>query len=75
MDQGRFKCILSALGRYELTPREKQFVEAVKKYLNERGEVTDQQESVLEGIYREKMWMRRTFHQNHLPKSPPSRAA
>jgi len=75
MDQERFKNILSALERYELTSREKQFVEAVERYLNENGEVTDQQASVLEGIYREKIWMRKTFFsRNNLPKGSSSRA-
>ena len=50
MDQKRLKCIISVLERYELTLGEKQFVEAVKKYSNENGKVTDQQESILEGI-------------------------
>ena len=59
MDQGRFKCILSTLERYGLTLGEEQFVEAVKKYFNENGMLTDQQESILEGIYREKIWMRK----------------
>ena len=75
MDQERFKNILSALERYELTSREKQFIEAVEKYLNENGRATDQQASVLEGIYREKIWIRRTFNQNNLPKRPSSKAA
>jgi hypothetical protein len=56
--------------------RERQFVEAVEKYFNEKGKVTDQQESVLEGIYREKMWMRKAFFdQSHHPKNPSSKAA
>ena len=76
MDQERFKCILSVLDRDELTLRERQFVEAVEKYLNENGKVTDQQESVLEGIYREKMWVRKAFFsQTHLPKNPSSKTA
>jgi len=41
--------------------REKQFVEAIEKYFNENVRVTDQQESVLEGIYREKIWLRKAF--------------
>ena len=61
MDQKRFKCILSWLERHELTLREKQFVEAVEKYFNENGKVTDQQESVLEGIYKEKIWISKAF--------------
>ncbi|PIV20884.1 MAG: hypothetical protein COZ69_07695 [Deltaproteobacteria bacterium CG_4_8_14_3_um_filter_45_9] len=76
MDQERFKCILSVLKRYELTLREKQFVEAVEKYFNENGKITDQQESVLEGICREKIWIRKaSFSQNNLPKGLPSKAA
>lgn len=68
MDQVRLKRIVSALERDELTLGERQFVEVVKKYLNESRELTDQQESVLEGIYKEKIWMRKTFFsQNRLP--------
>ena len=67
MDQKRLKCILSWLERHELTMREKQFVEAVEKYFSENGRVTDQQESVLEGIYREKIWISKSFFsQSHL---------
>jgi|OpeIllAssembly_1097287.scaffolds.fasta_scaffold16566_2 uncharacterized membrane-anchored protein len=61
MDQGKLRRILSSLERQELTLRERQFVEAVEKYLDENGKVTDQQESVLEGIYNEKMWIRKAF--------------
>jgi uncharacterized membrane-anchored protein len=76
MDQARFKCILSVLERYELTLREKHFVEAVKEYFSENGKVTDQQESVLEGIYREKIWIRKTFWgKKNLPKDSSSKAA
>jgi uncharacterized membrane-anchored protein len=76
MNQERFKCILSVLERDELTLRERQFVEAVRKYLNENGNVTDQQESVLEGIYKERMWIRKAFlSQNNLPKGSSSKAA
>jgi uncharacterized membrane-anchored protein len=73
MDQQRFKYIVSSLECQELTQREKQFVEAVKKCFIETGRLTDQQESILEGIYREKMWIRRVFFgQNNLPKKVPS---
>ena len=76
MDQERFRCILSLLERQELTFRERQFVEAVEKYFDENGKVTDQQESVLEGIYREKMWIRKAFcGQSHPLKDPSSKAA
>jgi uncharacterized membrane-anchored protein len=61
MNQGRLKSILSSLEGHELTLRERQFVEAVEKYFHENGKVTDQQESVLEGIYKEKMWIRKAF--------------
>ena len=76
MDQERFKRVLSLLERDELTLRERQFVEAVEKYFNENGKVTDQQESVLEGIYKEKVWIRKAFlSQRHLLKDPSSKAA
>jgi len=76
MDQERFKCIVSLLERHELTLRERQFVEAVEKYFDENGKVTSQQESVLEGIYREKMWIRKAFlSQSHPLKPPRSKAA
>jgi uncharacterized membrane-anchored protein len=75
MNEDRFKCILSVLNRYELTWREKQFVEAVKRYFNENGILTEQQESILEGIYREKKWIRKTiFSQNNLQNSTPKAA-
>ncbi len=61
MDQERFKRILLFLAQHPLTLRERQFVEAVAKHLIENGSVTDQQESVLEGIYREKMWISKAF--------------
>ena len=76
MDRKRFKGIKSALEGYELTMREKQFVEAVERYFNENGKVTDQQESILEGIYREITWIRRTFlSQNDLPRGSSSKGA
>jgi exonuclease VII small subunit len=75
MDRERLKHIVSVLERGELTLRERQFVEGMKKYLNEDKKVTDQQESVLEGIYKEKIWMRKAFlSQNNLPKTSPSKA-
>ena len=61
MDHGRLKCILSLLKEHELTLRERQFVGAVEKYFYENGKVTDQQESMLEGLYREKVWIRKAF--------------
>jgi uncharacterized membrane-anchored protein len=76
MDQERLKRILSLLERHELTLRERQFVQAVDMYFNENGKVTDQQESVLEGIYREKMWIRKAFFsRRHRLKNPSSKAA
>jgi len=61
MDKKRFRCILLLLEHYELTVREKQFIEAVDKYFREKREVTDQQESILQGIYREKIWARKAL--------------
>jgi hypothetical protein len=57
----RSKCIMAGLGRYELTLLEKQFVGRVKKYCEKNGMITEQQESILEGINREKIrWMKKT---------------
>ena len=61
MEQRRLNCPLFLLEQEELTLREKQFVEAVKGYFFEHGEVTEQQESILKGIYKEKIWMRKSF--------------
>ena len=61
MNSGRFKCIMTVLGRYELTLLEKQFVGRVKEYCEKNGIITEQQESTLEGINREKIrWMKKT---------------
>lgn len=77
MDLEKIKSILSLLEQNELTLREKQFVEAVEKYFNRNGKITDQQESVLEGIYKEKIWIRKVFfsQNNLLLKSSSSKAA
>jgi len=69
MDRRRLNGPLSLLEQEALTPREKQFVEAVKRYFLEHGKLTEQQESILKGIYKEKIWMRKSFFsQNHLLK-------
>ncbi len=61
MNSERFKCIMAALGRYELTLLEKQFVGRMKDYCEKDGMITEQQESILEGINREKIrWMKTT---------------
>ena len=61
MNSDRSKCIMAGLGRYELTLLEKQFVGRVKKYCWRNGMITEQQESILEGINREKIrWIKKT---------------
>jgi hypothetical protein len=54
MDKERFACIISGLNRYKLTGLEKRFVLSVGQYFQEKRMLTDQQESILEGVYREK---------------------
>ena len=54
MDKERLECIMSGLNRYELTGLEKRFVQSVEQYFKEKSMLTDQQESILEGVYREK---------------------
>ena len=76
MDRQRFKCILSVLERFELTWREKQFIETIKEYFDGNGRLTDQQKSILEGIYREKKWIGNTFFShNNLPINSSSKVA
>jgi hypothetical protein len=53
MDKERLTCIMSGLNRYELTGLEKRFVQSVEQYYEEKSMLTDQQESILEGVYRE----------------------
>ena len=55
MNKDRLKCIVSGLTRFELTGLEKQFVQSVETYFNQNHLLTDQQESILEGLYREKI--------------------
>jgi hypothetical protein len=76
MDRRRINGPLFLLEQEALTSREKQFVEAVKRYFVEHGEITEQQESILKGIYREKIWMRKSFlSQNPLSKGSSSKTA
>ena len=76
VEQQRLNCPLFLLEQEELTSREKQFVEAVKRYFFEHGKVTEQQESILKGIYKEKIWTRKSFFsQNNQPKGSSSKAA
>ena len=52
---------MAVLGRYELTLLEKRSVGRVKEYCDKNGMITEQQESILEGINREKIrWMKKT---------------
>ncbi len=54
MDKERLECIMSGLNRYELTELEKRFVQSVRRHFKEKNMLTEQQESILEGVYREK---------------------
>ena len=54
MDKERLECIMSGLNRYELTGLENRFVQSLGQYFKEKSILTDQQESILESIYREK---------------------
>ncbi len=59
MKKERLKAITTGLNRYELSPQEQKFVQSVEQYFQHYGRLTAQQESILEGLYREKMkWMR-----------------
>jgi len=52
---------MAVLGHYELTLLEKQSVGRVREYCEKNGMITEQQESILGGINREKIrWMKKT---------------
>jgi hypothetical protein len=76
MNQERLKHIVSVLEQDELTSMEKRFLEGAKKYYFEHSKLTEQQWSILEGVYREKIWIRKTFiSQHNLPKKGSSSRA
>jgi hypothetical protein len=63
---------MAVLGHYELPLLEKQFVGRVKEYYEKNGIITEQQESIIEGINREKIrWMKKTSQgeETHTGKS------
>ncbi len=75
MDQDRFKTVVSLLEQEELTLRERKFWEGVRTYFFKHSELTEEQGSILEGVYREKLWMRKIFLpgiilQKDLPQEP-----
>jgi hypothetical protein len=71
MDKERLKCIVSALKRSELTSIERDFVQRVNEYFEKNSMLTEQQESILEGIHREKVrWMGYQRKETNVPKSP-----
>ena len=55
MESRRLNYLASRLNRFELTRCEKEFIESAKVYFRERGELTEEQEKILEGIYKEKL--------------------
>ncbi len=51
--------LIHRLNRFELTRRERQFIELTKGYFAEKGSLNDQQQVILEGLYNEKLrWAR-----------------
>jgi hypothetical protein len=52
-DNERFRSITSALRHYSLTVREERFIDLVSQYWEQKGSLTDEQECILEGVYRE----------------------
>ena len=58
----RFKNIIFMLNQFELTAREKHFVVSTNETLDRNGGLTEQQESILRGMFREKRkWGKRVF--------------
>ncbi len=59
MDERRFNHILGELKYYDLNDLERRFVDAVIHFFQQEQRLTEQQESILEGLYREKArWAR-----------------
>jgi hypothetical protein len=54
MDKREFRYLTSELRRYELTEIERRFVDLTGRQFNQTGVLSEQQETVLRGIYREK---------------------
>ena len=54
MNEGRLKCILSGLRRYELTETERRFIRTVERTLNGGGMLTQNEEFILEELYEDK---------------------
>jgi hypothetical protein len=54
MNGMEFKFLTSELKRYELTEIEKRFVSLAGEHFTRRGILSEQQETVLRGIYTEK---------------------
>ena len=52
MNTERLGCIVSGLNRYELTELGQRFVKSVEQYFKREGKLTEQQESLLEGLYK-----------------------
>jgi hypothetical protein len=55
MDRKRLNYLISRLNRFELTQCEKKFIELAKGCYRDKEKLTEQQEMILEGIYKEKL--------------------
>jgi uncharacterized membrane-anchored protein len=55
MDRKKFQHITACLSCYDLNGREKQFVAQVREYFMSRGHLTEQQEAILQNMYKEKL--------------------
>ena len=75
MDEKRFYHILVELKYYDLNDLERRFLDAVIHSFQHEQRLTDQQESILEGLYREKVrWARiGVIRRKHSGKSVNSR--
>ncbi len=71
MDKEKFRCIILALNHSQLTPVERNFVQRVKENYENNNMLTEQQESILEGIHREKIrWISHHRKEADTAKSP-----
>ena len=68
MDHEQAKRILAELKSYPLTSTERRYVELTEQFINNNGTLTEEQETILKGIHREKK--RWKTEANSIPSLP-----
>ena len=55
MEPGRLNYLISRLDRFELTSCERRFIELLEGYFSKTHELTQEQETILQALYTEKL--------------------